>query len=117
MQAFKMADDIAQKELLLNLSQAGIISKQTMLKELFPNIIYEEERKKIKQENANEQQDSIEAQIHNQNTQMMYGLSAPNPAEEQQQQQEESAESESKGKHKDLPEKNPPRAEGGKAQV
>ena len=117
MQAFKMADDIAQKELLLNLSQAGIISKQTMLKELFPNIVYEEERKKIKQENANEQQDSIEAQIHNQNTQMMYGLSAPNPAEEQQQQQEESAESGSGGKHKDLPEKNPPRAEGGKAQV
>lgn len=117
MQAFKMADDVAQKELLLNLSQAGIISKQTMLKELFPNISFDEERQKIKEENAAEQQAMIEAEIHNRNTQMMYGVQGPNPAQAQMQQQQEDSGNESGQKHKDLPEDKPPRAEGGKAQV
>ena len=117
MQAFKMADDVAQKELLLNLSQAGIISKQTMLKELFPNISFDEERQKIKEENASEQQAMIEAEIHNRNTQMMYGVQGPNPAQAQMQQQQEDSGNESGQKHKDLPEDKPPRAEGGKAQV
>lgn len=117
MQAFKMADDVAQKELLLNLSQAGIISKQTMLKELFPNISFDEERQKIKEENASEQQAMIEAEIHNRNTQMMYGVQGPNPAQAQMQQQQDDSGNESGQKHKDLPEDKPPRAEGGKAQV
>ena len=117
MQAFKMADDVAQKELLLNLSQAGIISKQTMLKELFPNISFDEERQKIKEENAAEQQAMIEAEIHNRNTQMMYGVQGPNPAQAQMQQQQDDSGNGSGQKHKDLPEDKPPRAEGGKAQV
>ena len=117
MQAFKMADDVAQKELLLNLSQAGIISKQTMLKELFPNISFDEERQKIKEENATEQQAMIEAEIHNRNTQIMYGVQGPNPAQAQMQQQQDDSGNESGQKHKDLPEDKPPRAEGGKAQV
>lgn len=52
-QDFKMADDVAQKQLIMSLAQAGIISNETMLQEIMPEIDYTKEQKRIEEEQRN----------------------------------------------------------------
>lgn len=53
LQPFKMADDIAQKKLVFDLAAQGIISRQTMLANLMPDLQYEKEQDLIKSEQLN----------------------------------------------------------------
>lgn len=111
MQSFKMADDVAQKDLLLRLVEAGVLSKHTALKELFNHLDYEQEQEYLKEEALEEQRKNIERSINNQNVQNMYGI---NPMGGFPQQQSDDMGTQ---EHGDLPEQNPPRAEGGNQQV
>jgi hypothetical protein len=74
MQNFKMADDIAQKQLIIGLAQNQDISKQSMLLEVMPELDYSLERDKIKEE----QIEALKMQADIQRAQMSGGL-APNP--------------------------------------
>lgn len=109
MQSFKMADDVAQKDILMRMVEGGLISKHTMLKELFPNIDYDKEQDAIQKEQAEAQKAQIEQQMVAQNVQNMYGIPAQMPGM--------SGGDMGDQQHGDLPEQNPPRSEGDNAQV
>lgn len=111
MQSFKMADDIAQKDLLLRLVEGGLISKHTALKELFSHVNYDEEQKYMSEERNQEQQNQIQSQIQAQNAATMYNL--PMEGNMPNDQVDEMGDNQ----HGDLPQTNPPRAEGGNVQV
>ena len=65
MQDFKMADDVAQKQLIIGLAQNNTISNETMLKEIMPEVDYGAEREKFKAE----QLDNIKMQTEIQRAQ------------------------------------------------
>ena len=109
MQSFKMADDVAQKDILMRMVDSGVMSKHTMLKELFPGIDYDKEQEYIRKEQADAQKAQIDQQMIAQNAQAMYGIPPQMPNDPNQ--------SIGDQQHGDLPEQNPPRAEGGNAQV
>lgn len=107
MQPFKMADDIAQKDLLIRLGDARMISKHTILNELMNHLDYDKEQEMITEETRDEQEQQINQQIVAQNAQAMYdvfpeGMNMSTGEEPQ---------------HEDLPEEKPPKAEGGNAQI
>lgn len=102
MQSFKMADDIAQKQTIIGLADANIISRQTMLNEVMPEADFGKEQKRIKKE----QIDQIKLQQEVQRASTVAGVDmgpavggadGPQP--------------------KGLPEKNPPRSEGANKQI
>jgi len=108
MQPFKMADDVAQKDLLLRLSDAGIISKHTVLKELMNHLDWDKEQEYIQNEFAEQQEQQMKQQMIAANAQMMYGIQPPQP----EQQGDIGGQ-----QHGDLPEQNPPQSEGGNQQI
>ena len=116
MQAFKMADDIAQKDLFMRMVEAGMISKHTMMRELFNHIDYDKEQEYIKTERLKEQERAIQEQIAATNAQNMYGV-AMNPQQSMMGQDPNATGDGGDQQHGDLPEQNPPRAEGGNAQI
>ena len=116
MQAFKMADDIAQKDLFMRMVEAGMISKHTMMRELFNHIDYDKEQEYIKTERLKEQERAIQEQIAATNAQNMYGV-AMNPQPGMMGQDPNATGDGGDQQHGDLPEQNPPRAEGGNAQI
>ena len=116
MQAFKMADDIAQKDLFMRMVEAGMISKHTMMRELFNHIDYDKEQEYIKTERLKEQERAIQEQIAATNAQNMYGV-AVNQQPGMMGQDPNATGDGSGQQHGDLPEQNPPRAEGGNAQI
>ena len=116
MQAFKMADDIAQKDLFMRMVEAGMISKHTMMRELFNHIDYDKEQEYIKIERLKEQERAIQEQIAATNAQNMYGV-AMNPQPGMMGQDPNAMGDGGDQQHGDLPEQNPPRAEGGNAQI
>ena len=116
MQAFKMADDIAQKDLFMRMVEAGMISKHTMMRELFNHIDYDKEQEYIKIERLKEQERAIQEQIAATNAQNMYGV-AMNPQPGMMGQDPNATGDGGDQQHGDLPEQNPPRAEGGNAQI
>lgn len=116
MQAFKMADDIAQKDLFMRMVEAGMISKHTMMRELFNHIDYDKEQEYIKTERLKEQERAIQEQIAATNAQNMYGV-AMNPQPGMMVQDPNATGDGGDQQHGDLPEQNPPRAEGGNAQI
>ena len=111
MQSFKMADDIAQKDLFMRMVEAGMLSKHTMMSELFNHIDYDKEQQFIQEERLKEQQRAIQEQIAATNAQNMYGVTTP------QMMTPGMANEQDGTQHGDLPEQNPPRAEGGNAQI
>lgn len=111
MQPFKMADDIAQKDLFMRMVEMKLISKNTMVKELFPHIDYEKEQQTILDEALREQKDMIQVQIANQNAVSMLGVQVPSPAGTA------FGGDPNMPQHGALPEQNPPRAEGENAQI
>lgn len=100
MQNFKMADDIAQKNILMSLSDAGVISKKTLLNEAFPELNYDEEMKEIEQE----QLANIKMQQNVSRASQVAGISMVPGAP--------GGETQMGGQATPLPEHNPPRAEG-----
>lgn len=108
MQPFKMADDIAQKDLLLRLVEAGVLSKHTALKELFPHLEYEQEQKYLNEEEKDEMEKQVQRSVVQNNVQRSYGIMTPMP---------NSGIDMGGQQHGDLPEQRPPRAEGGNQQV
>ena len=50
MQDFKMADDVAQKQIYISLSDAGTISRQSLLSNLCPELDYSAEQEKVLEE-------------------------------------------------------------------
>lgn len=74
MQNFKMADDVAQKQLVISLAQTQVISNETMLQEVMPELDFSIEREKIERE----QIEALKTQADIQRSQSMGGLS-PNP--------------------------------------
>ena len=111
MQPFKMADDIAQKDLFMRMVEMKLISKNTMVKELFPHIDYEKEQQTILAEALREQKDMIQVQIANQNAVSMLGVQVPRPTGAT------FGGDPNMPQHGALPEQNPPRAEGENAQI
>ena len=110
MQPFKMADDIAQKDFLMRMAESGIISKQTLLKEILGDLDYDDEQKKVQEESLKQQEDQIKLQIAMQNASSMLGISNdPQSAP--------SMNGDSGMQHGDLPEQNPPQAQGANAQI
>lgn len=108
MQPFKMADDIAQKDLMLRLVEAGILSKHTVLKELFPHLEYDQEQQYLTEEEREEMEKQVQRSVVQNNVQHAYGIMPPMP----------NGGPETGGQqHGDLPEQRPPRAEGGNQQV
>lgn len=73
MQDFKMADDVQQKNIVMNLAQSDIISKATMLKEVMPELNYEKEQETIKKE----QLDKLKLNADIQRSQQASGLVDP----------------------------------------
>lgn len=108
MQPFKMADDIAQKDLLLRLVEAGVLSKHTALKELFPHLEYEQEQKYLNEEEKDEMEKQVQRSVVQNNVQRAYGITTPMP---------DDGTNVGGQQHGDLPEQRPPRAEGGNQQV
>lgn len=108
MQPFKMADDIAQKDLLLRLVEAGVLSKHTALKELFPHLEYEQEQKYLNEEEKDEMEKQVQRSVVQNNVQRSYGIMTPMP---------NNGIDMGGQQHGDLPEQRPPRAEGGNQQV
>lgn len=108
MQPFKMADDVAQKDLLLRLSEVGIISKHTVMHELMNHLDWDKEQELIKNENMEQQEAQLQQQIVAQNAQMAYGTQLP---------QMEGEEQDDGTQHQDLPEQSPPQAEGTNQQI
>lgn len=108
MQPFKMADDIAQKDLLLRLVEAGVLSKHTALKELFPHLEYEQEQKYLNEEEKDEMEKQVQRSVVQNNVQRAYGIMTPMP---------DDGTNVGGQQHGDLPEQRPPRAEGGNQQV
>ena len=108
MQPFKMADDIAQKDLLLRLVEAGVLSKHTALKELFPHLEYEQEQKYLNEEEKHEMEKQVQPSVVQNNVQRSYGIMTPMP---------NNGIDMGGQQHGDLPEQRPPRAEGGNQQV
>lgn len=109
LQAFKMADDIAQKDLLLRLAEGGLISKRTVLKELFTHIDYDKEQEYIEEERAQQRQTEMSDMIARQNASYMYGVQPPADYA--------SGSDMGETQHGDLPSQRPPRSEGGNAQI
>lgn len=103
MQSFKMADDVAQKDLIFRLYDGKLISGRTLLEEVMPTVDFDQEQSEI--ENEHVKQLSQEAKMQ----QMMpvHGLMPP--------MQEDTGVSDQQ--HGDLPEKKPPRAEGTNKQI
>lgn len=110
MQSFKMADDVAQKDLLLRMAESGLISKHTVLKELMPNVEYDQEQKFITEETQDARERAIQEQIQAQNAANMYGIQ-PMQGTMQPTGEDDGTQ------HGDLPSQLPPRAEGGNAQI
>lgn len=110
MQPFKMADDVAQKDIMMNLMQMGMISKRTVLKEIMTHVDYDREQDQITKEQQDDQERQIRMQMAQQNVQSMYGVLPPAHVGPEQ------APPSNEG-HRDLPAQNPPRAEGGNAQI
>lgn len=106
MQNFKMADDIAQKELLLKSVEAKVISKRTMAMELFNQIDYDEEQKRIKDEAMADL--ALQAEVSKASDAAMA---------EQMRRQQASGVLATAPEHGDNPEQKPPRAEGGNKQI
>ena len=121
MQNFKMADDVAQKDVYIQLNQAQKISDRTLLSEISPNIDPEEETNRIKEE----QLALLKRQQIIQQAQSAMMPQQPGPQDPEAQQAEDEANAEdakdekasSNDRGKDLPEQNPPRAEGANKQI
>lgn len=96
MQNFKMADDVAQKEIIMQLKNMNLISARTLLAELMPSVDYEKEQEDLRDEQLRQLKLDNEMQTTAVNNNII----------PQQQQQ-----------HGDLPDQNPPRSEGGNQQI
>lgn len=105
LQNFKMADDIAQKELLLKLVDSKIISKRTATAELFNYMDYDKELEQVAKEAL-------------QDVKMQADIGKASDAAMAEQMRRQMASGISAGPtHGDNPEQKPPRAEGGNAQI
>ena len=108
MQDFKMADDVAQKQLIISLAQSQLISNSTMLTEIAPELDYGKEQEKI----MSEQLDKLKMQTDMQRAQSAGGMPM--------QPQMGAGDDSSGGQQQqagDLPEQRPPRAEGANQQI
>lgn len=123
MQNFKMADDVAQKQLVISLAQTQVISQETMLMEVMPEVDYSVEREKIEKE----QIEALKMQADIQRAQSAGGL-APNPMAivnglqpqvpgVPQQQGAPGVPVGGAASAKQLPEQAPPRAQGANQQI
>lgn len=111
MQPFKMADDVAQKDILLRLVESGMVSRETALKEIFTHVEYEDEHKKILKEMQQQQEDQISMQIAQQNATNMLGI------QPSMQGMATNGDSMQGTQHGDLPTQNPPQAQGANQQI
>ena len=107
-QAFKMADDVAQKQLLFEMMQGLMISKGRVVQELYPEVDYDKELIRIKNEKLREIELQAEIAKAQQNASRVTGVPI-GPQSDQ-----EAAPTENAG---DLPEQSPPRAQGGNQQI
>jgi hypothetical protein len=105
MQSFKMADDVAQKQLLINLASEGKISNKTLINEILPEVDLEEEMEQIKHEQL--QNLAIQGEI--QRASMSSGVVMGGGGQQSGQGGPESPQG--------LPEQNPPRSEGANQQI
>jgi hypothetical protein len=122
MQSFKMADDIAQKQLVMQMRSDGVVSSQYMLSEISPDRNYKKEQETI----FEEKKDQIVMERALALMQSKAGLVETGTLEGEEQESGEGNDKkeskESKGgssasKAKANPEKNPPRSEGGNKQI
>ena len=115
LQDFKMADDVAQKQLIFDLKAQSLISGQTLLDKLMPDVNYEKEQERIKEEQLKmlkEQQEVQQIQMAQGIIDPMTGM-APQPGQQGQQ-----GSTPNSGANKgDLPEGGAPRAQGGNQQI
>ena len=105
MQSFKMADDVAQKQLLINLASEGKISNKTLINEILPDVDLEEEMEQIKHEQL--QNLAIQSEIQRASTSA--GLVMGDGGQQSGQGGPEDPQG--------LPEQNPPRSEGANQQI
>jgi hypothetical protein len=111
MQNFKMADDVAQKDILLKMVDGKIISKRTAAAELFNYIDFDAEQKTIEEETLKDIKLQAEvakatdaAAAEQMRRQVANGTVPPGGMADGQ-------------AHGDNPEQRPPRSEGGNAQI
>ena len=62
LQDFKMADDVAQKQLIFDLKNLGLISGQTLLDKVMPDVSFEKEQERIKEEQLKQLKEQLEIQ-------------------------------------------------------
>lgn len=105
MQSFKMADDVAQKQTLINLAMDKTISKRTLLEEIMPDVDLEDEFERIKQEEL----EALKIQQELQRASVAAGIVMPGA--------EGGGGDASSGTPQALPENGPPRAEGANQQI
>lgn len=110
MQPFKMADDVAQKDILLRLVESGMISRETALKEVFTHVEYDKEHEQILKEMQQQQKDQITLQIAQQNAANMLGIQNTPQAMP-------GADGVDGQQHGDLPQQAPPQAQGSNQQI
>ena len=111
MQSFKMADDVAQKELLMRMQDASVVSRHTLLNQLLPEVNYDKERDYLEKEQSADMEAAMRQQINQANAAMATGLPMNDPSQSMQQ------DGAAGQQHGDLPSQRPPRAEGGGAQI
>lgn len=111
MQSFKMADDVAQKELLMRMQDASVVSRHTLLNQLLPEVDYDKERDYLEKEQSADMEAAMRQQINQANAAMATGLPMNDPSQSMQQ------DGAAGQQHGDLPSQRPPRAEGGGAQI
>ena len=57
-----MADDVAQKQLIFDLKNLGLISGQTLLDKVMPDVSFEKEQERIKEEQLKQLKEQLEIQ-------------------------------------------------------
>ena len=107
LQEFKMADDVQQKQLVMSLNQQQLVSNQSMLQQLCPELDYDQEQRRV----TDEQLAKIKQQSDIQRSQSASGIIDPMATPPQPPQQGNG----NGPKQADNPEQRPPR--GPNAQI
>ena len=113
---FKMADDVAQKNFILSMVEGTLISKQTALEQLFPQMDYRKEQERINEETLKAASLTAKSEQRLSKTMPGYGPLGV-PEEAFMTPGGEGGGAAAAGPTGDLPEQRPPRAEGANKQI
>ena len=108
LQEFKMADDVQQKQLVMTLNNQQLVSNQSMLQQLCPELDYDQEQRRV----TDEQLAKIKQQSEIQHSQSAAGIIDPMATPPQEPEQQGNGNG---PKQADNPEQRPPR--GPNAQI